>query len=45
MQFCPTPCHFISFRCKYFPQPPVLKHSQFMRLNRHHNKCILIFNA
>jgi hypothetical protein len=30
MQFSPTSCHFISLRCKYSPQHPVLKHLQWL---------------
>jgi hypothetical protein len=28
MLFPPTPCHLVPFRSKYYPQHPVLKHSQ-----------------
>jgi hypothetical protein len=30
MQLYPTCCHFTSFRSKYSPQHPVLKHPQFV---------------
>jgi hypothetical protein len=32
MQFSPTFCHFISLRCKYSPQHPLLKQPQSSRM-------------